>query len=94
MIMKITEQNLEEAPGIGYPGGLTRYDKQRSRHCLGNYISYTAEIMAGNSCGEIGPKIFAEEIQTSKFGQFSATNPGPLGNHRKSVVTGNRGGRD
>ena len=74
--------------------GLTRYDKQRSRHCLGNYISYTAEIMAGNSCGEIGPKIFAEEIQTSKFGQFSATNPGPLGNHRKSVVTGNRGGRD
>ena len=54
MITKITERNLEEAAGIGYPPG---WDKQRSRHCLGNYISYAREIMAGSPCGEIRPKI-------------------------------------
>ena len=76
---------MEEAAGIGCLGCLAGYDKQRSRHCLGNYISYTGQIMAGSPCGEIRPK-----IQTPRF---CATNPGP-GNRRKSAVTGNIGGRD
>ena len=52
---EVLKKNLEEV--VGYSAGSSVYDKQRSRHCLGNYISYTEGIMAGSPRREIRPKI-------------------------------------
>ena len=57
MLLLMTEQNLEEVVDARYSAGSSGYDKQHSRHCLGNYISYTEGIMAGSPRREIRPKI-------------------------------------